>query len=107
MTFLFIPDKTNGYLIHFAITQNEIFKGKLYDEMFFAEIIPGNLTIITKKPLKETFKPDDNGNDFKVIWNDDYYNPLYFKALEKAQNYIINNWSKHKWHNNGDVHDLR
>lgn len=83
----FEEDRNNGYLIYFAISKREIWKGKVHDELMWAEILP----IITT---------------FKLTWEDDYYNPIIVDTMEQAKEHIMKNFSKHTPHINGASYNI-
>lgn len=98
----FVEDRTNGYLIYFAISQLEVWRGRFYDELMWAEIVQGLPIIQASIPPKTTFQPTNgNGGIFRVNWEDNFYDPLYFDTLEEAKNHILQNFSKHTPYING------
>lgn len=85
----FEEDRSNGYLIYFAISRMEIWKGKVHDELMWGELIP-----VSKS------------SNIQVIWEDDFYNPLTFNTLEGAKDYLIKNHSHHTPYINGKSYKI-
>lgn len=83
----FEKDSTSS--IYFAVSKMEVWKGKVHDELMWAEITP-----------------DANNNTFTVVWEDDYYNPLTANTLDEAKDHIRKNFSKHKPHINGASYNI-
>jgi hypothetical protein len=100
MTIKFVEGRENGYLEYFAISQLEKYKGKVYDELMWAEITPG---IIAMKRRAIGITPSMPEEAFIVIWEDDWQNKLVFTTLEEAKQHIIKNFHKHVPHNNGKI----
>lgn len=101
----FVESVENRYLEYYAISKLEVYKGKLYDELFWAEITPGMRIILTSIPPKESFKPM-NVSTVRLIWEDDYYHPLYFDTLEEAKKFVSSNWQKHQPYINGNTYEV-
>jgi hypothetical protein len=95
MKILFIESQENGYLEYYAISQMEVYKGKLHDELFWAELRPDVLGMIGDKDCVKV----------QLTWEDDFYNKLYFDTLDEAKKHVNDNWFKHSPHVNGHVHD--
>ncbi len=88
--FQWIEDKTNGYLIIFAIVQNEVWKGKVHEELMFAEIIPG---VASMKDCHQ------------IKWEDDFFNAVITTSLSEAKKHVLDNYKNHIPHSNGKVFD--
>lgn len=107
MKIIFTESRDNGYLEIYAISQLEVYKGKLHDELFWAEIARGQ----TDKHGK--FRPGDVGDTYRVIWEDNFFHPVFFKGqvsmekvLDDVKKYIIDNHLKHSPYINGGVYDV-
>lgn len=66
---------------HFAISQYEIWKDQLCEELLWAEV--------TQTPNTE------DSDSFYVIWQDDWQHPVPFETFSKAEAYIRENYLKH------------
>lgn len=86
MTLTFAEDRSNNYLIYFAIAQNEVYRGKIAEELMFAELVPGE-------------------DGVKVVWEDDFYHPVILNTLEEAKRFVLNHYYKHTPHVNGSLYD--
>lgn len=82
------PDETNGYIEFFAISQLEIYKGKAYDELMWAEI--------------RYYGP----GKWRVVWEDDWQNKIWCYNLEEAKDYILKNYTNHAPFINGTAFDI-
>lgn len=91
----FEEDRSNGYLMYFAISKMEIWKGKVHDELIWAELTPG------------MYEKDDKQFDgIEVVWEDDYYNPTIVNTMEQAKEHIMKNFYKHTPHINGASYNI-
>lgn len=71
----------------FAITQNDTYKGKLHDELMYAEI-------------------QRKDNVCVVTWEDDFKTKINFSTEELAKSHILRDYLKHKPHSNGNSYEL-
>jgi hypothetical protein len=83
MKIIFEKDSRNGYEEFFAISQMEIWKGKVYDELMWAEI----RLVVTRL--------------FRVVWEDAWQAPEFKTTLDEAKAFILQNYAKHTPHING------
>ena len=79
----FVEDRTNGYLILFAIVELALFRGKIHDELMFAEIF----------------------EDHSVRWEDKYMEPVPCTSLKEAKEHVLKNYHSHEPHSNGGTYD--
>jgi hypothetical protein len=86
MNFIYIEDTTNGYLEVYAVTQLEVYKGKFYDELFFAEIRPRD-------------------GLFELRWEDDWFNKITLTSMIDVKDHIEKYYYKHTPHINGRAYD--
>jgi hypothetical protein len=66
----------------FALMQNEVYHGKMHEELWFAEITKTN-------------------KGFVVRWQDNFSEPHPFRDLEDAKLYTMLEFSKHTAYSNG------
>lgn len=88
MEIKFEEDKTNGYLMYFAISTLQVYKGKIHEELMWCEITPMS-----------------HMNTVKIVWEDDFYKPEYFDTLELAKAHIIKYWHRHSPYVNGAIYN--
>jgi hypothetical protein len=79
----------------FAVSQNVKYKGKMCDELMFAEIKEqkGD-TVLGSLPF------------FMVHWEDSYSDGVYFPFEWQAKQYVLDNYSSHKPHINGKSYEI-
>jgi hypothetical protein len=99
MKITFEEGRDNGYEEYFAISQLEVYRGKAYDELMWAEIAVGELT-------DKIFKTIDGGNTYRVMWEDDWQNPEFFSTLAECKAHILKTFHRHTPHVNGVVFDI-
>lgn len=78
MTLTFITEENTI----FAVAENQRYKGKMHEELMYAEITP-------------------LGDGFQVKWNDDFFTPHLHLTYADAQQYIKENHSQHEPISNG------
>jgi hypothetical protein len=72
---------------HFAVAQDQVFDGFLYEEAMWAEIKPSL-------------------GAYQVTWEDDFSNPFHCDTLLDAKLHVEKNYFHHQPHSNGDKHKL-
>lgn len=73
---------------YFAIAQKQVYNGKVYDELLWAELQP---------------QPD---GQVKVTWEDDYFNPSFYPDMVAAKSAVIAEHGSHKPFVNGRSYDV-
>lgn len=71
----------------FAIAKNEVFKGRVHDELMYAEIVKTE-------------------NVFTLFWEDDYKKKYQFSTEELAKAFILREYDRHFPHPNGSSYDI-
>jgi hypothetical protein len=71
----------------YAVLQNEVYKGKMCEEVMFAEI-------------------DKVQGGFKVIWEDSHKEPHLFQELADAKQYVMLEYPKHNGFINGKTWEV-
>ena len=84
MTIKFEKEDRNGYEELHAVSQLEIYRGRVHDELFHAEI-------------RRT-----GDTQWRVVWQDDWQHPVIIEGdVDAAKQYVRDNYSKHTPHSNG------
>lgn len=84
MTILYVTDETKTI---YCISQNCVFQKRSYEELLWAEI-------------------QQMGNDFVVMWEDDWTTKYVRPSLEEAKRLVENNHLLHKPHINGASYEI-
>lgn len=79
----------------FAIAQNVHYKGKMCDEILYAEIEEVSVNI-----------PLGHLSVFSLRWEDCWDKDQSFTTQEEAKQYVIANYTSHKPHINGKSYDI-